>query len=183
MEQQALAGLPAGHSGGAVADFHRLPYSPGLFEMIRPDTCAAMSMFSGNPPTRYRLAPIPGPQVGATWNSKKRKEIQGIREDVLPLDLKPSRPFLTREDPGRWPRLSATCRRQVFGLAGNPPRKVGDLLTVASRSGPDQCSDDGVRSCSPLRGSPGFAPGSLFAPRRRTGNGPQYMGGPLYCQH
>src|SRR5690625_1207889 len=53
-----------------------------------------------------------------------------------------------------------------------------DLLAVASRIGLIQCLRptttqhrgpyDGGRSCSPLRGSPGFAPGSLFTPAAST---------------
>jgi hypothetical protein len=55
-------------------------------------------------------------------------------------------------------------RRQVFGLAGGRRRaghSIADLLTVASQLR-GASADDGVRSRLPLRGSPGFPPGSLL---------------------
>src|SRR5699024_3278808 len=58
-------------------------------------------------------------------------------------------------------------RRQVFGLTGEvgpegSSLEPDGLLVVASRITPVLC-DDG-RSRTPLRGSPGFPPGSLLSP-------------------
>ncbi|GAB4584350.1 hypothetical protein Ntsu_21820 [Nocardia sp. IFM 10818] len=47
------------------------------------------------------------------------------------------------------------------------PAEMADLLAVASRA-MEPSAYDGGRSCSPLRDSPGFSPGSLFT-RRLTG--------------
>ena len=59
----------------------------------------------------------------------------------------------------RWRRIG-----RVSDLRAFPANSAGFLMTVASRvHGP--VPDDGVRSRLPLRGSPGFKPGSLF---RRT---------------
>src|SRR5690242_725086 len=59
-------------------------------------------------------------------------------------------------------------RRQVFGLVGTPRRTGGP--TDRRFPGRDQSPvlPDGGRAHSPLRGSPGFAPGSLL-PRTRAG--------------
>ena len=49
---------------------------------------------------------------------------------------------------------------QVFGLAGVTDRSVSYWPSLPRPAGP--VLDDGGRSHSPLRGSPGFAPGSLL---------------------
>ena len=49
---------------------------------------------------------------------------------------------------------------QVFGLTG--AHRVVLLLAVASQSFVETSALDGVRSCIPLRDSPGFSPGSLL---------------------
>jgi hypothetical protein len=49
---------------------------------------------------------------------------------------------------------------QVFGLTGS------DLVARLPRRPRVQCRD-GVRTCLPLRGSPGVSPGSLFILRHR----------------
>ena len=58
--------------------------------------------------------------------------------------------------------------RQVFGLTGTRREidsNAPNLLAVASQACAHS-ADDGGRSCSPLRDSPGFSPGSLsFDPR------------------
>src|SRR5690606_40805232 len=70
------------------------------------------------------------------------------------------------------PRTEWSGRGQVAGLRtrGLVLRAGGRLLAVASRVryvGPSAC--DGGRSRSPLRGSPGFPPGSLLRRARRGG--------------
>lgn len=63
------------------------------------------------------------------------------------------------------PHPVGAARWQVFGLVGINSL----LLAVASQTftGPVLC--DGVRSHSPLRGSPGLTPGSLLPLLSRTG--------------
>ena len=68
---------------------------------------------------------------------------------------RPRRPCSPRGGPGRLIR-----RRQVFGLTGGR-RMSPDLLAVASQL-LRASAYDGGRSRLPLRGSPGFSPGSLL---------------------
>ena len=64
----------------------------------------------------------------------------------------------------RSPNVDARYLRQVFGLTGAATSRVAFLLIAASRGTrcvPVLCGDG--RSRLPLRGSPGFQPGSLFS--------------------
>jgi len=56
-------------------------------------------------------------------------------------------------------------RRQVFGLAGGPDRWI--RRPTGRRFPGCPSAGDGVRSHSPLRGSPGITPGSLLSHRHR----------------
>lgn len=83
----------------------------------------------------------------------------------------PARPCLSLGGPGRLdvcPGDRNPRHRQVFGLTGiDPVLSRVTLPAVASR--PQRAASarsDGFRSCSPLRGSPGFAPGSLLRVKR-----------------
>src|SRR4051812_25558141 len=76
-------------------------------------------------------------------------------------------------------RVARGARWQVFGLAGIRTPPV--LLAVASQADRAQCSYDGVRSHSPLRGSPGFAPGSLL-PRTPLDGASEPAAGNTICR-
>jgi len=80
-------------------------------------------------------------------------------------------------------RASVTrhAHRQVFGLVGRRPRGAGYLLAAASQLAVESVLNDGFRSHSPLRGSPGLAPGSLLrrsSKVERTGDEAQYVAPP-----
>lgn len=64
--------------------------------------------------------------------------------------------------PGIRTRSFTRGQWQVFGLAGTSRKHSGLLVAVASRTLPGSSALDGGRSRSPLRGSPGFPPGSLL---------------------
>ncbi len=78
-------------------------------------------------------------------------------------------PWPSREAADGAHRRYAQCG-QVFGLAG----ATGSTRSPTGRRFPDlavQCFVDGCRSHSPLRGSPGFAPGSLLRRPTRAAGG------------
>ncbi len=77
---------------------------------------------------------------GDSWTGDRRRTLQKRR------------PPITRSSPRRRVQHSS---RQVFGLAG-------DLLAQLPSPELDQCFIRSVRSCLPLRDSPGFTPDSLL---------------------
>jgi hypothetical protein len=110
------------------------------------------------------------------WDEQRRQH----RVSRSPAHDAPEGAALTRwplpRRPGSYPRHCGVAQRQVFGLMGRPiPLCVARpefLVAVASQ--PEHfltrtSASDGSRSHSPLRGSPGFAPGSLLTHPRCRG--------------
>lgn len=114
----------------------------------------------------FASCPTHGPaRAGVTWLGRvdrHGRDHLGVGRGPCERRNRPWRslPAGPRVRPGRW---------QVFGLSG-PDRQI-HLLSVASQAG-GPVLDDGVRSRLPLRGSPGFPPGSLLPLRRRDGGEP-----------
>src|SRR5690348_1659920 len=82
----------------------------------------------------------------ARQENRGRKAASGCSPSALPRSL------------GYNLRALARYCRQVFGLTGEPLRPTCHSFPAFS----GQCFFCDFRSCLPLRGSPGFTPGSLF---------------------
>ena len=111
-----------------------------------------------------------GPGSG-TRGGGRRRSASGAptRRTALPAVGRPSRP--------RPPRTVCTVRWQVFGLAGTASARSRAVDPPTGRRFPDAARPvlyDGGRSHSPLRGSPGFSPGSLL-PRPAWVDGPNQL--------
>lgn len=85
-----------------------------------------------------------------------------MQELGLNAQIVPTPPALSLEA-AKIQRIDSAGSRQVFGLAG----WINRLLATASQPvRPVRLR--GFRSCSPLRGSPGFSPGSLLTSYWKT---------------
>ena len=73
-----------------------------------------------------------------------------------------------RPDPSRTPGFRALLHSRAIGRYSGLQASLAHLLTAAS--------NDGVRSCLPLRGSSGFTPDSLFIPGCEPGSRWQPLG-------
>jgi hypothetical protein len=139
---------------------------------LHPDSTRAVTVSTGNSAARKRWTigtagsfglARDGPAVAAGGRAPTADRGTPV---LLPCTAGPSagRPDHT----GRRP----VCRPRVFGLrAPDPGGSV--LLAIASRAGrPSAVTSrergDGCRSRSPLRDSPGFAPGSPWCPTLRA---------------
>jgi len=123
-ETTGFAVLSAGHSGGAVADSHRLPYSPGQIGPTWPDTCAPMSVFIGYAAGIRVSSRYTRPESWRRGMRSKGRKSEEKKGTVVYQRVKPSRPL---------PVPTLPCPRRSRSLA-------------ALRRGPSLA---GLRTCRP----------------------------------